>query len=96
MTEQYNANLIVMLKNIIKEKGRGKLRRSFFSIAPVHTSKAVKLAIQDCGLKEIDHSASSDYYLFSDLKKNLQGKSRKNIFRKVARSSDIHVSTDFF
>jgi histone-lysine N-methyltransferase SETMAR len=48
--------------------------------APVHTSNAVKAAIQCCGFQELNHPpyspdlAPSDYFLFSKVKSHLHGK----------------------
>ena len=48
--------------------------------APVCTAPVAKVAVKECGFKEIEHPpyspdlAPSDYYLFFKLKKDLQGK----------------------
>jgi hypothetical protein len=46
---------------------------------PVHMAAVAKAAVKECGFREIEYPsyspdlAPSDYYLFSKLKKDLQG-----------------------
>ena len=79
----YYASLLHKLRDTIKEKRRGMLRRGVHLIhdnAPVHTVAVAKAAVKECGFEEIEHPpyspdlAPSDYYLFSELKKDLWGK----------------------
>jgi hypothetical protein len=83
VTGKYYASLIHKLKDVIKEKRRGKLSqgvRLLHDNALVHTSVAAKAAIQCCGFQELNHPpynpdpAPSDYFLFSKLKSDLHGK----------------------
>uniref|UniRef100_A0A8D2J316 Mos1 transposase HTH domain-containing protein n=1 Tax=Varanus komodoensis TaxID=61221 RepID=A0A8D2J316_VARKO len=71
------------LREAIEEKRWGKLTAGVLLLhdnAPVHTARVSKAAVRDCGFEEINHPpyspdlAPSDYYLFSNLKKDLRGK----------------------
>ena len=82
MNMAYYANLLVELRESIKQKRRGKLRRGVLlqqDNAPVHTSQVAMQAVRDCGFELLPHPpyspdlAPSDYYLFSELKKELRG-----------------------
>jgi histone-lysine N-methyltransferase SETMAR len=79
---QYYAELLVKLREAIKEKRRGKLRRGVRILhdnAPVHTAKVAKAALEKCGFELIPHPpyspdlAPSDFFLFQHLKKHLRG-----------------------
>jgi len=77
----YYASLLHKLRDAIKEKRRGILRRAvrlLHDYAPVHMAVFAKAAV-DCGF-EIEHPPYSPdlapcvYYLFSELKEDLRGK----------------------
>ena len=78
----YYAQLLMKLKEAIKQKRRGKLTSGVLLLhdnAPVHKAKVAQDAIQQCGFEELRHPpyspdlAPSDYYLFRHLKKHLRG-----------------------
>ncbi len=79
---QYYAALMDRLRESIKEKRRGKLRKGILLLhdnAPVHTARVAQTAILHCGFQELYHPpyspdlAPSDYYLFKHLKNALRG-----------------------
>lgn len=79
----YYAELLRKVRQAIVEKRRGKLSKGILFLqdnAPVHTARVAKLALKETGFEEIDHPpyspdlAPSDYFLFSNLKKDLRGK----------------------
>jgi len=79
----YFASLLHKLCDAIKERRRGMLSRVvrlLYDNVPVHTAAVAKSAVKECGVDEIKHPpyspdlAPSDCYLFSKLKKDLQGK----------------------
>lgn len=83
ITATYYADLIRKLRASVKEKRRGKLSRGVLMLhdnAPVHKAHLVQAAIQECGFQEISHPpyspdlAPSNFYLFANLKKHLQGR----------------------
>lgn len=53
-----------------------------FDIAPVHTSNIAVAAVHDCGLQMLNYPpyspdlASSDYYVFPKMKKEIREKKR--------------------
>ena len=82
MNGQYYADLLVRLRESIKEKRRGKIRRGVLlqqDNAPVHSSKVAMQSVRDCGFERLPHPpyspdlAPSDFFLFSKLKKELRG-----------------------
>ncbi|KFD56762.1 hypothetical protein M513_02439 [Trichuris suis] len=82
ITGKYYANLLLQLREEIKEKRRGKLSRKVLLLhdnAPAHRAKVALAAIQQCGFGQIDHPpyspdlAPSDYFLFGNLKQHLRG-----------------------
>ena len=82
MNGAYYANLLVELRESIKQKRRGKLRRGVLlqqDNAPVHTSQVAMLSVRDGEVEVLPHPpypadlAPSNYYLFSELKKELRG-----------------------
>lgn len=82
ITGQYYAALIPKLRNAIKEKRRGKLRRGVLfhhDNAPAHSSAVAMAAIQQAGFELVDHPpyspdlAPSDFHLFPKLKEYLRG-----------------------
>ena len=82
MNGQYYADLLVRLRESIKEKRRGKIRRGVLlqqDNAPVHSSKVAMQSVRDCGFELLLHPPYSpdlapiDFFLFSKLKKELRG-----------------------
>ena len=82
MNGQYYADLLVRLRESIKEKRRSKIRRGVLlqqDNAPVHSSKVAMQSVRDCGFELLPHPpyspdlAPSDFFLFSKLKKELRG-----------------------
>ena len=82
MNGEYYANLLVKLRNAIKQKRRGMLTAGVWLLhdnAPVHKSMIAQQAIHECGFLQLDHPAyspdlaPSDYYLFWNLKSYLRG-----------------------
>jgi [histone H3]-lysine36 N-dimethyltransferase SETMAR len=83
ITGQYYAGILEKLRQAIKEKRRGKLRKGVLLLddnAPVHRAGVVLDAIHDLHWTRLNHPpyspdlAPSDYRLFPDLKKSLKGK----------------------
>ena len=82
ITEVYNANLLDQLRTAVREKCRGKLSKGVLlqqKNARVHTCKVVMDAVERNGYELIPHPAyspdlaTSDFFLFPDLKKNIRG-----------------------
>ncbi|GBP07494.1 Mariner Mos1 transposase [Eumeta japonica] len=74
---------IVKAREAVVQKRRGKLSRGVLFLqdnASVHTARVSRQALKDTGFSEIDHPpyspdlAPSDYFLFSNLKKELRGR----------------------
>ncbi|GBP43546.1 Mariner Mos1 transposase [Eumeta japonica] len=72
-----------VLHEAVVQKRRGKLSRGVLFLqhnASVHTARVSRQALKDTGFSEIDHPpyspdlAPSDYFLFSNLKKELRGR----------------------
>ncbi|GBP54872.1 Histone-lysine N-methyltransferase SETMAR [Eumeta japonica] len=83
MNGQYYANLLAQEREAVVQKRRGKLSRGVLFLqdnASVHTVRVSRQALKDTGFSEIDHPpyspdlAPSDYFLFSNLKKELRGR----------------------
>lgn len=83
MNAEYYARLLDRLREEIKEKRRGKLRKGVLILhdnAPVHTAFKARSSLNKNGFTEINHPAYSpdlapcDYFLFKNLKKNLRGR----------------------
>ncbi|KFD73365.1 hypothetical protein M514_14705, partial [Trichuris suis] len=58
ITGKYYANLLLQLREEVKEKRRGKLSRKVLLLhdnAPAHRAKVALVAIQPCGSGQIDH-----------------------------------------
>ena len=77
ITAEYYCSLLAKLKDAIKEKSRGKLRRGVLFLqdnAPVHTAGKTMDCLRDQGFQCIDHPpyspdlAPSNYFLFPKLK----------------------------
>ena len=82
ITEVYYANLLDQLRTSIREKRRGKLSKGVLlqqDNARVHTCKVVMDAVEQNGYELIPHPAyspdlaPSDFFLFSNLKKDICG-----------------------
>lgn len=83
----YYASLLHKLRDSIRAKRRGKLTkgvRLLHDNAPVHTAAVSQAAIRECGFQELEHPpyspdmAPCDFYLFSNLKKDLRGRRFKD------------------
>ena len=83
MNGKYYANLLKQVRQSIKEKRRGKIRRGIMlhqDNAPVHTSQVAMDAVRECGYELLPHPpyspdlAPSDFHLFPRLKKHLRGR----------------------
>jgi len=83
ITGQTYANKITALREVIKEKRRGKLSAGtqlLHDNVPVHMSAKSQAAIQQCKFQQLNHPpyspdlAPSDYFLFRVMKKFLRGK----------------------
>lgn len=104
----YYAELLRKVRQAIVEKRRGKLSKGILFLqdnAPVHTARVAKLALKETGFEEIDHPpyspdlAPSDYFLFSNLKKDLRGKrfgSDEEMKAAVQEHFDSQNKTYFF
>jgi len=83
VTGEYYAELLARLRCAIKAERRGKLTSGVLLLhdnAPVHRSRVATAALRDCGFEQLDHPAYSpdlspcDYFLFSNLKRDLRGR----------------------
>jgi len=83
ITGEYYSQLLIRLREAIKLKRRGKLRKGVLMLqdnAPSHTSRLAIATLQQCGFELLPHPpyspdmAPSDYYLFPQLKEELRGK----------------------
>ena len=83
MNGKYYANLLKQVRQSIKEKRRGKIRRGIMlhqDNAPVHTSRVAMDAVREYGYELLPHPpyspdlAPSDFHLFPRLKKHLRGR----------------------
>jgi len=88
---EYYSSLLVQLKDILKEKRRGKITKGALFLqdnAPAHRALATQKKLAYLGFQCLDHPpyspdlAPSDYYQFSGLKKQL----KVAIFRPTRRS----------
>ena len=80
---QYYLSLLVQLKDILKEKRRGKFTKGVLFLhdnAPAHRPLATQKKLAYLGFQCLDHPpyspdlALSDYHLFPGLKKQLRGR----------------------
>jgi len=80
---EYYSSLLVQLKDILREKRRGKFTKGVLFLhdnAPAHRTLATKKKLGYLGLQCLDHPpyspdlVPSDYHLFSGLKKQLKGR----------------------
>jgi len=78
---EYYSYLLVQLKNILKEKSRGKLTKGVLFLhdnAPAHRTLATQKKLAYLGFQFLDNPpyspylAPSDYHLFPGLKKQLK------------------------
>jgi len=79
---EYYSSLLVQMKDILKEKCRGKVTKRVLFLhdnAPAHQALATQMKLVYLGFQCLDHPpyspdlAPSDYYLFPGLKKQLKG-----------------------
>lgn len=96
MNGQYYANLLAQTREAVLQKRRGKLARGVLFLqdnAPVHTARVSRQTLKDTGFSEIDHPpyspdlAPSDYFLFSNLKKELRG-------RRFANNNEMKAAVE--
>jgi len=89
---EYYSSLLVQLKNIIKEKRRGKVTKGVLFLhdnAPAHRALATQKKLAYLGFQCLDHPpyspdlATSDYQLFLGLKKTIE---RSSFFRPTRTS----------
>jgi len=91
---EYYSSLLVQLKDILKEKRRGKVTKGvlFLHNAPAHQALATQKKLAYEGFQCLDHPpyspdlSPSDYHLFSGLKKKKKNNSKFAIFRPTRRS----------
>jgi len=88
---EYYLPLLVQLKDILKEKRRGKMTKVVLFLhdnAPAHRALATQKKLAYLGFQYLGHPpyspdlAPSDYHLFPGLKKQLKGR----LFRPTRRS----------
>ena len=98
MNGAYYGALLKRLRESIKEKRKGKLKRGVLlqqDNAPVHNSKVAIAAAKNCGFEIIPHPpyspdlAPSDYHMFGHLKKFLRG-------RRFEDDSDMTAAVDWW
>ena len=101
------ASIIERLHFVIVEKGRGKVSLEVLLLhdnAPIGKCKIVQAAIRQAGFIELNHPiyspdiASSDYNLFSNLKKFLRGKNLSSNDEAVTTVEDYltDLNSEFF
>jgi len=80
---EYYSSLLVQLKDILKEKHRGKFTKEVLFLHdkdPAHRALATQKKLAYLGFQFLDHPpysqdlAPSDYHLFPGLKKQLKGR----------------------
>ena len=80
---EYYSSLLVQLKDILKEKRRGKVTKGVLFLhdnAPAHQALATQKKLAYVSFQCLDHLpyspdlAPSDYHLFPELKKQLKGR----------------------
>ena len=80
---EYYSSLLVQLKDILKEKRRGKVTKGVLFLhdnAPAHGALATQKKLAYLGFQLLDHPpyspdlTTSDYHLFPGLKKQLRGR----------------------
>ena len=101
------ASIIEQLRSVIVEKGRGKVSHGVLLLhdnAPIQKCKIVQATIRLAGFIELNHPAyspdiaSSDYYLFSNLKKFLRGNNFSSDDEAVITVEDYltDLNSEFF
>lgn len=79
----YHAQLLVELREAIKQKRRGMISRGILLLqdnAPAHTAHTSTSAAEACGIELLPHPpyspdlAPSDFHLFSNLKRDMRGR----------------------
>lgn len=104
---RYYANLLRQLREAIKSKRRGKLRKGVLLLqdnAPVHTSVIAMDAARDCAFEILPHPpyspdmAPSDFYLFPNLKSNISGRRYDSEYDVMSAVNEFfaEVPEDFF
>lgn len=87
MNGEYYVGLLTKVRQAVIEKRRGKISKGVLFLqdnAPVHTAQIARRALRETGFEELNHPpyspdlAPSDYFLFSNLKKDLRGKRFKD------------------
>jgi len=90
---EYYSSLLVQLKDILKEKCRGKVAKGVLFLhdnAPAHQTLATQKKLAYLGFQCLDHSpyspdlAPSDYHLFLGLKKQLKGRHSSSHMEVIA------------
>jgi histone-lysine N-methyltransferase SETMAR len=103
ITGLYYGNLIRKLRDVIKEKRRGKVSAGILLLhdnAPVHKAQVAMAAIRESGFDEIDHPpyspdlAPSDFFLFPNLKKNLRGRRFEDVSEIVSATQAYFTYQD--
>ena len=98
MNGAYYGALLKRMRESLKEKRRGKLKRGVLlqqDNAPVHNSKVAIAAAKECKFEIISHPpyspemAPSDYHMFGNLKKFLRG-------RRFEDDSDMTAAVDWW
>jgi len=82
ISAEYYSSLLVQMKDILKEKCRGKVTKGvlFLHNAPAYWALATQKKLAYLGFQCLDHPpyspdlAPSDYHLFPGLKKKLKGR----------------------
>jgi len=104
---EYYSSLLVQLKDILKEKRRGKFTKGVLFLhdnAPAHWTLATQKKLAYLGFQCLDHPpyspdlAPSEYHLFPGLKKQLKGRHFSSDAEVVAAAEtwlDGQIS-DFF
>ena len=107
ITVGYYANLLDQLKTVIREKHRGKLSKGILlqqDNARVHTCKIAMDAVEQNGYELIPHLpyspdlAPSDYFLFPNLKKDIDiisGPTKKS-WRQLRSGSETRTLASSF
>jgi histone-lysine N-methyltransferase SETMAR len=104
---EYYANELRQLRDILKIKRRGKLRKGVLLLqdnAPVHTAHIATTAARDCDFEVLPHPpyspdlAPSDFYLFPKLKESITGRrySSNEEIKTVVEGYFDNVSNTFF
>ena len=104
---EYYSNLLCRLKEALKEKWRGKLRKGVLFLqdnAPPHKAGKTMDVLKNLGFQCIDHPpyspdlAPSDYFLFPNLKKALKGRKFSNDSEVIAAAEQYFSdqTSEFF